>query len=154
MRQLLLDSNILLRAANSADTKHLLVLDLLQQFTNEGQTLCITPQCLYEYYTVATRSVAKNGLGISSDEARQDINDFLQLFVLISDTESTLAKWLDLLASYDVRGINAHDAHIVASMLTQHISRLLTFNIKDFNIYSEIQVIDPMGAIQQTITSS
>jgi hypothetical protein len=51
-----------------------------------------------------------------------------------------------LVANYDVKGKQVHDARLVAGMLRHNVSHLLTFNAKDFSRYSEISVIEPHRA--------
>ena len=39
----------------------------------------------------------------------------------------------DLVRRYQVRGKRIHDANIVATMMTHGVSRLATYNVKDFD---------------------
>ena len=47
-------------------------------------------------------------------------------------------------APYQVKGVNVHDARLVAVMLVHGLSHILTFNVNDFHRYSsEITIINP-----------
>jgi ssRNA-specific RNase YbeY (16S rRNA maturation enzyme) len=50
---------------------------------------------------------------------------------------------------HDVKGKNAHDARLFAYMLIHGVTHLLTFNLSDFTRFAEIQVIDPVTAVQR-----
>jgi len=51
-----------------------------------------------------------------------------------------------LVAQYQVMGKQVHDARLVAVMKIYKISSILTFNIDDFNRFTEIVAIDPNSA--------
>ena len=53
------------------------------------------------------------------------------------------------MTQYQVAGKNAHDACLVAAMLLHGIPRLLTFNRRDFQRFSTIEVVSP----QEVLTS-
>ena len=44
---------------------------------------------------------------------------------------------------HSVKGVQSHDARIVAAMNIYSITHLLTFNVDDFKRYKEIEVIRP-----------
>lgn len=59
------------------------------------------------------------------------------------DQPETLLKWEKLITAYQVKGKRAHDVRLIASMMVHQISHILTFNTKDFEKFTEIQVFDP-----------
>jgi len=77
-----LDTNILTRAAQPAHPSHNQTLDALAVLKRQGEDLCIVPQNLYEFWVVATRPVAANGLAMSI--ARLKRNFLLSKSCLIS----------------------------------------------------------------------
>jgi hypothetical protein len=62
---ILLDTNVLLRHAKATDPDHPVVTAAVTALLGQGETLCIVPQNLYEFWVVATRPLASNGLGLS-----------------------------------------------------------------------------------------
>lgn len=60
------------------------------------------------------------------------------------DTESIYQQWERLVVAYQVKGVNVHDARLVAAMLVHGLTYILTFNTKDFNRYkTEITPVHP-----------
>lgn len=43
----------------------------------------------------------------------------------------------------DVRGVQVHDAHLVAIMLAYGLTKILTLNQPDFLRYADIQAVHP-----------
>lgn len=147
---ILLDSNILIRLANSNDPQHGLTQDAVQKFGEQAQELAVAPQCLYEFWVVSTRpAAARGGLGRTAEETRRDVEEFLRLFCLIDDGE-LLTPWLDLVKALGVLGTAAHDARLVACMTRANISTILTFNTQDFARFERIVAISPYQAVQET----
>jgi len=54
-----------------------------------------------------------------------------------------LERWLDLCSRYGVSGRPAHDTRLVALMLAQGLTHLLTLNSADFARYTEITSLTP-----------
>ena len=52
-----LDTNILARAAQPAHPSHNQTLDALAVLKKQGEVLCIVPQNLYEFWVVATSAI-------------------------------------------------------------------------------------------------
>ncbi len=47
------------------------------------------------------------------------------------------------MVAYGIRGVNVHDARLVAAMLVHGLTHILTFNITDFARYLEITAVNP-----------
>ena len=144
-----LDTNILTRAAQPAHPSHNQTLDALALLKKQGEVLCIVPQNLYEFWVVATRPVAANGLAMSIAQAQAELSSIKNLFNLLNDTHAVYTEWERLVLGYSVAGKNAHDARIVAAMMVHGITQLLTFNADDFKRFSEIVVLTPTGVLNQ-----
>lgn len=144
-----LDTNILARAAQPAHPSHNQTLDALAVLKKQGEVLCIVPQNLYEFWVVATRPLAANGLAMSIAQAEVELTSIKKLFNFLNDTQAVYAEWERLVLRYAVAGKNAHDARIVAAMVVHGISQLLTFNADDFNRFSDIVVLTPTGVLNQ-----
>jgi hypothetical protein len=98
---------------------------------------------LYEFWVVATRPLAVNGLGFSDGQTLAEVNRLTALFPLLSDTPGIYPEWLRLVATHHVLGRNAHDARLVAAMAVHGLTHLLTFNAAHFTRFPGITVLDP-----------
>lgn len=68
--RILLDTNILVHNAISADLQHPQVAAFLRKLVQDGAELCIASQSLYEFWVVASRPISVNGLGLSAAKTR------------------------------------------------------------------------------------
>ena len=139
----LVDTNILLRMCQP---NHAMYPDALKATTtllSQGETLCTAPQNIVEFWNVATRPVDKNGLGMSLLEVENEVTKFETLFPVKLDLPAIHQQWLDLVNSYQVKGVNVHDARLVAVAMVHGLTHILTFNDKDFRRYQEITVVRP-----------
>jgi predicted nucleic acid-binding protein len=103
----------------------------------------VVPQVLYEYWSVATRPVAQNGLGITAADAAADLAAICQRFHLFRDERAILDRWQNLVLQHQVLGKHGHDARLVAAMERHGIAQILTFNTSDFRQFTGISVLDP-----------
>lgn len=143
--KLLVDTNVLARWVNRLDPSHMLAVNALARLGGDGHTPTLVPQCIYEFWSVATRpKEATNGLGMDL-EAASAIADRLAppLFLLLQDERAIFPIWRDLVTRYSVRGKPSHDARLVAAMLRHKLTHILTFNTADFARYTEIEAIHP-----------
>jgi len=62
---------------------------------------------------------------------------------LLPDSEATHQEWRRLVVAYSVKGVEVHDARLVASIIIHRINNLLTFDTGDFKRYKEITVVSP-----------
>ena len=140
---ILLDSNILLRYANSADPSFLIVDSAIRTLSGRGRQLYIVPQNLYEFWAAAPRPISANGLGLSIAECVVAMGHIERLFPVLTDQPTLLAEWKALVVTHQCQGKVSHDARLVAAMRTHALSDILTFNVTDFQRYPGLNVIDP-----------
>src|SRR5260370_35862404 len=131
----LVDTNLPTRLAQPAHPLHQVALDGLAVLRQQGEQLCLVPQNLYEFWVVATRPVAQNGLGLTVSEVQAELAKLKQLFILLDDTPAIFSEWEQLVVQYQVIGNWAHDTSLVAAMKVHGIARLFTFNAQDFQRY-------------------
>ena len=136
---ILLDTNLLGRITDSADPHCAASRRAIRILPASGEPLAIVPQNLYEFWAIATRSPASNGLGMTISQASQWLGFFQRRFILLPDRDDLVPRWHDLVKAHSIRGFRAHDARIVAAMQCYGMSRLLTFNGQDFKDFP----IDP-----------
>lgn len=145
----LLDTNILVRQADSSSPQRPLVVSALKSLRASGAILVTTVQTLMEFWVVATRPADKNGLGFSPADAHQLLEIFETLYPPLPEADGLYQEWRRLVTTYGAQGKAAHDARFVAAMkLHGDLTHFLTFNAADFKRYAKgeaISVIDPAG---------
>jgi predicted nucleic acid-binding protein len=141
----LLDSNILLRLIQTTHPMHAAARDAVDALRKRGESLHVVPQNLYEFWVVATRPTAVNGLGLDVGQAAAELGRLQTLFTMLPDTPALFVAWLQLVTTHNVIGKSAHDARIVDAMLVHGASHILTFNVADFSFFPGITVLDPVS---------
>ena len=139
---ILLDTNVLGRMTDSADPHCAASRKAIRVLLASGEQLAMLPQNLYEFWAIATRAPAVNGLGMTINQASQWLGYFQRRFILLPDRDDLVRRWHDLVKSLSISGFPAHDARLVAAMQCYGISRLLTFNSHDFKDLP-VTVVDP-----------
>ena len=86
------DTNVLLRSIDDGHAAQPVAENSFLTLRGDGETLSIFPQNLIEFWAVATRPLANNGLGWSIDRAEQELADLKKLFVVLADTDAILAE--------------------------------------------------------------
>lgn len=140
----ILDANMLLRLADTTHPHHDLAQNAIKALRATGAQVRTFPQTLFEFWTVATRAVAQNGLGLTVVEADNLVDYFVRLFWPIPDDPAMLNCWRRLVVRYGVVGKNGRDARYIASMQAHGLTHILTFD-SDFNRYTpeSIAVVHP-----------
>ncbi len=147
MIKYLLDTNILLRVADTSSSQHSLAINAIKEILNIGNKCVITAQVLVEFWVVATRPKEVNGLGWTPKETREKINQFIIQFILLEETSDIFPNWLKLVTNHDIKGKRTHDIRLLAVMKTKNISHLLTFNPQDFIQLTEVVIVQPQTLI-------
>jgi predicted nucleic acid-binding protein len=73
---ILIDTNLLARLTDRAHPHCTVARGALQHLVSQRERIIIVPQCLYEFWAVATRKTGlppagQNGLGMSPDQASE-----------------------------------------------------------------------------------
>ena len=139
----LLDTNILLRSVEPSHPMYSDTINAIKTIRNRETILYIAPQNLVEFWNVSTRPRDKNGLGYSVEETKKEVNRLKSFFCLLPESPLIHSQWEMLVTNYQVKGVNVHDACLVALMLVYDLTHILTFNIDDFRRYQEITAISP-----------
>jgi predicted nucleic acid-binding protein len=141
--RILVDTNLLARAAKPGDPLHTTAAAVMTRLERDGHDLCVVPQNLYEFWAIATRPTDSGGLGLSVDETKLEVARLRGTFILLPDGPDLLQSWLDLVVAHACLGKPSHDARLVAAMKVHGVTALLTFNATDFKRFSDITIIDP-----------
>jgi predicted nucleic acid-binding protein len=139
----LIDTNVLLRLTQPLHPNAHAARQALRSLRANNETLHITQQNLVEFWAVATRPISANGLGLTVEQAAAELEALKRLFVLLPELPLQEA-WEHLVLNHGVAGKNTHDARLVAAMVVHGVESILTFNVQDFQRFSEIRVIDVM----------
>ncbi|KYC37044.1 twitching motility protein PilT [Scytonema hofmannii PCC 7110] len=140
----LVDTNLLLLSVEPHHPMYRDTVNAIAILRSTGQELFTTSQNLIEFWRSATRPAEKNGLGLSIAEAEIELQRLEELFPVLPDVPEIYPEWRRLIIEYGVIGVNVHDARLVAVMLVNRLTHILTFNTKDFTRYStEIAPVHP-----------
>ncbi len=131
-RGCLIDTPVLVRLVNTSDVLHVIAFDAVSALHASGEVLCIVPQNLIEFRSIATRPVLSNGLGYAIEQAEEKADELEALFQLIDDQPSIYPAWKALVHIARTTGKQVHDARLAASCQSYGIERLLTFNQRHF----------------------
>jgi predicted nucleic acid-binding protein len=141
--RVLVDTNILVRRVNRKDPSYGDARRALNLLRDRGDQLCIFPQVVVEFWSVCTRPLQRNGLGLSPAIADRIATRIEAIFDLLPETPDAYAVWRALVKLHGVSGLKVYDARLVASTKVYGIGTILTFNDADFRRFSEIEAVHP-----------
>jgi predicted nucleic acid-binding protein len=101
------------------------------------------PQNLVEFWSVATRPVKAQGLGLTLDQTDQYVDRLLTVIRLLPETAQMFPTWQVLILVHRAGGIHVHDARIAAAMAAHRVSRILSFDCENFRRYAGITAVHP-----------
>ena len=144
---ILVDTNILGRITDSADSQCKICRKAINSLRARDEQLIIFPQNLYDFWAIATRPrgappVGQNGLGMKIEQARQWEEFFIRRFIVLADRPELAQTWLSLVAAHRVGGYRSHDVRLAAAMQTYGIRTILTLNPRDFESMG-VTILDP-----------
>jgi predicted nucleic acid-binding protein len=146
----LLDTGILLRFVNTNDRQHSTIQAAIGLLIARGEQLFTATQNVAEYYNVATRPIANNGLGRRPDEVVKSVErDIEPICFVLAENDGVFGEIKRLASKYAVVGKQVHDARLVAMMLTWQIENILTLNDRHFRRFEPegITVVTPTSLI-------
>jgi predicted nucleic acid-binding protein len=128
MTNYLLDTNILLRSRDIASPDYNLVDRTIRYLISNNHRCFITSQVLIEFWVVATRQLAVNGLGWTPEETELSVQMLINQFEWLEETPDIFRLWFSLVTTYKISGKRTHDLRIQAVVLAHNISHILTLN--------------------------
>ena len=138
-----LDTNILLAATDTGRDGNQAALRIFDNLPAEGVHLAISGQILREYLVVATRPVDINGLGMTPDQALDNVEAVRSRCVFLDETGESSQILMDMVRDTRISGKRIHDANVAAVMISSGISDLITFNTRDFTGFRGVRAISP-----------
>jgi predicted nucleic acid-binding protein len=139
----LLDTNIIVRFTDIDSVDYSIITEAIYQILSQGGRCFITAQVLIEFWVVATRPIAVNGLGWDVAKTEQAVQKLLDRFEYLEEVPSIFTHWLNLVTKYKITGKRTHDLRIEAVMLAHNVSHILTLNPKDFITINGITIVHP-----------
>ena len=133
------DTNILIYANNKESALCEMAREKLDALTRSGNTLVVSNQVIREYLVIMTRPgfVEKP---ISVKSALDDAERMMDELALLFPDQNSTDKLMELILRYQIRGKRIHDAAIVALMLANGITDILTHNTDSFKSFQEISL--------------
>src|ERR1019366_7730728 len=110
----LIDTNILLRSVQPTHEMHAKAVNALAVLMKREEPLFVAIQNVAEFWNVATRPIANNGLGFTIDEAQEELARIEVFFEILIENATSYAIWKALVIENRVSGVQVHDARLVA----------------------------------------
>lgn len=130
--RIVVDTNILTYAFDAASPQKE---DCLNFLENNSQSIVLTHQVLNEYLRVVTHSKIQKSISIQ--KAAENVNVFLDRFQVIYPNAATFNKSFEYLLKYKISGNAVFDVYLVATAVTNGITQLATYNVKDFQKFKD-----------------
>lgn len=85
-------------------------------------------------------------MGLSPDEAAQEVGNTEKLLTLLPEVPAIYGAWKQIVTASKVLGVKVHDARLVAIMRVYTVESILTFNTADFERFG-VGTIHPSSLI-------
>lgn len=117
----------------------------MRSLRRKNQRLCLFSQSMMEFWSVCTRPKPPhaNGLGFSTALAERYLRFAEGFFVVLPDRPEVHGEWRRLVVTHQVVGRQVFDTRLVAGMHVHGVTKILTFNVADFQRFPGIDVIHP-----------
>src|SRR5215831_19481774 len=112
----LVDTNVVVGFVARGQPRHAPATSAVNRLLADDHELFLVPQVCYEFWVVATRPQDENGLGLSHADARQNLDQLQEVFVVLRDERTIFERWKAIVDQYEVKGKSTHDARLVAAM--------------------------------------
>jgi predicted nucleic acid-binding protein len=139
----LVDSNILLRWVRPDHSDYPAIISATDSILRQNGVLCYTSQNVAEFWNACTRPVDRNGYGLSPQDTDRRARIFEEKLRLLPESPLVHEEWRKLLVTHSVLGVQVHDARLVAAMHVHGVKHILTFNVRDFGRYADIEAVHP-----------
>jgi predicted nucleic acid-binding protein len=141
--RIFIDTNVLIYANVEESPFHIEALKTIKRLHRNGSEMWLSRQVLREYLSVLSRpqsySQPKNVATLA-----ERILFFEQNFRIADDTNEVTVCLLRIMTEIQVGGKQVHDANIVATMLVNNVSTIVTHNTSDFIRFNKIISVVPI----------
>ncbi len=140
----LLDTNVLVYAVDQASSHHIAASSLANKGFNGDIPVCVSPQILSEFFATLTNPKVVSTTREQSEVVSEMRKYFVSKRILkIYPTSETLRVMLELLEKYPVSRQDVYDLQLVATMLSNGVTKICTYDANDFRKYKGIEVLTP-----------
>ncbi len=139
----LADTNVISRWTQPRDPHYAACRTAVSTLRARGERVYITAQNILEYWSLATRPVDVNGLGLTVGQVIPRVRLLLRHFPILPETAEIFPIWQTLVETQAIVGRQVYDARIVAVMQAHSLTHILTMNPAHFRRYPGITVVDP-----------
>lgn len=116
--------NVLLRLVQKTSPSHAAAREAALTLRKRDEKLCAISQNLIEFWAVATRPVADNGLGLSTVQTSWELRKLKRFFKLYPDTPAIFSEWEKLVTTHQVSAKQAHDTRLLAAMNVHNLTHM------------------------------
>jgi len=140
----LLDANVIVYAADTSSPFHKDSKKIRDNALLGNLETCICPQVLMEFFAILT-----DAKRVKNPRAPEDVIAEMEKYlsskniVMIYPKRDTLPKTIELLGKYKLKRQTVFDAQLVATMLSNSVTRIYTYNQDDFLKFEEVEVLTP-----------
>ena len=110
---ILLDTNVLLRLVQKGHSHSALAAHATNTLDARNETMLIAHQSIIEFWSVATRPISANGLGLTTEDAEFELDELKKLFRILPELP-VHEEWQRIVVKYRISGKSVHDARLVA----------------------------------------
>ncbi len=141
----LVDTGVLLRAVDRHCPEHSAIMLALRELRKRRDSLAVSAQSIREFWNVSTRpTTSRGGYGRTIERTIRWVRSFERILRILPETPATFARWRDLVERHQVRGVQVHDANLVAVAEVYGADAMLTLNPRDFTRFSKnVRVLTP-----------
>lgn len=136
-RRVFIDTNVLIYANVAEAPFHHEALGVIKELHRSGDEIWLSRQVLREYLCVLTRSQKFSNPKPVETLAKR-ISFFERHFKIADEGADVTSHLLKLMLDIPIGGKQIHDANIVATMLANDISRIVTHNVSDFSRFNNL----------------
>lgn len=145
--RVLVDTNILLRSAQPNHPLSSQATQAVSKLIRQEDAVFFCSQNITEFWNVATRPTDRNGLGMSPEEALQEVSNIERSLTLLPDVPAIYSAWKLIVAAHRVLGVKVYDARLAATMSVYAVDAVLTFNAVDFERFTNVRAIHPSSLL-------
>lgn len=140
----LIDANVLVYAVFPEDEHYAAARHIMDLAQEVDAGLCVVSQVLAEFYSTVTNA-RRVSRPLTIEQALDEVRKIQALpgMLLLGAPLSMVVRWHELARQHNIRGSDIFDTQLVATMLENGVRRIYTFDVDDFRIYPDMEVLAP-----------
>jgi predicted nucleic acid-binding protein len=139
--RVLVDTNVLIAAVDSARPGHIEAQELIE---GDPRALAVTGQIMREFLVVMTRPVAVNGYGVRGDSAVAVWSEITSTLDLLDEGVGSQQLLRTFVADGRALGKQVHDAQLVAVAVDRAATSIVTANRRHFERFADLLTIEDL----------